>query len=332
MQHKVPFLLMLLTLSLRISIANADECTGNGGSQFAYPIVVDKSGGGKFTSVQSAIDSIPEENHQWVKVQINPGVYMEKVTIPKQKPYIFLEGQDRSVTTITFDAHKRTDESATFTSMAENIVAKGITFKNSYNHPLLLKHALSERKVLGVLQAVAARILGDKSPFFECGFLGLQDTLWDAGQSIYQACEINVTAGAFSSQYPYGYITAQGRGSSDDPSGFVFKGGTLFGNVRPYLGRAYGPYSRVIFQETTMNGDVVPQGWDAWKFLGKEENFMYAEVNCKGPGSNTSNRVTWEKKLTPSQLQQFSLSYFIDQDGWISKLPMNNQDLIPPRE
>ncbi|KAH1032127.1 hypothetical protein J1N35_044301 [Gossypium stocksii] len=338
MQHKVPFLLMLLTLSMRISIANADECTGNGGSKFAYPIVVDKSGGGNFTSVQSAIDSIPQENHQWVKVQINPGVYMEKVTIPKQKPCIFPEGQDRSVTTITFDAHNRTDESATFTSMADNIVAKGITFKNSYNHPLLLKHALSERKVLGVLQAVAARILGDKSAFFECGFLGLQDTLWDAsgrhyfakchiegaadfifgsGQSIYQACEINVTAGALSSQYPYGYITAQ-----DDPSGFVFKEGTLFGNVRSYLGRAYGPYSRVIFQETTMNADVVPQGWDAWKFPGKEENITYAEVNCKGPGSDTSNRVTWEKKLTPSQLQQFSLSYFIDQDGWISNLPM----------
>ncbi|MBA0727948.1 hypothetical protein Golax_000894, partial [Gossypium laxum] len=221
-----------------ISKANADECTGNGGSKFGYPIVVYKSDGGNFTSVQSAIDSIPQENHQWVKVQINPG-------------------QDRSVTTITFDAHNRTDESATFTSMADNIVAKGITFKSSYNHPLLLKNALSERKVLGVLQAVATRILGDKSAFFECGFLGLQDMLWDAsgrhyfakchiegaagfifgsGQSIYHACEINVTAGALSSQYPYGYITAQGQGSSDDTSGFVFKGGTLFGDVRPYLG------------------------------------------------------------------------------------------------
>lgn len=76
MQHKVPLLFILLTLSLRISIANADECTGNGGSKFAYTIVVDKSGGGHFTSVQSAIDSIPQENHQWIKVQINPSVYM----------------------------------------------------------------------------------------------------------------------------------------------------------------------------------------------------------------------------------------------------------------
>lgn len=190
---------------------------------------------------------------------------------------------------------------------------------------MLLKQAWSERKVHPVLQAVAARILGDKSAFFECGFLGLQDTLWDAsgrhyfaqchiegaadfiygsGQSIYQVtnekeeknhltyakiyvwtsamktcfvmgfffqdCAINVTAGELSSQFAYGYITAQGRESSDDPSGFVFIRGTVFGNVRPYLGRAYGPYSRVIFQETTMNADVVPQGWDAWKFPGKE--------------------------------------------------------------
>ncbi|MBA0573671.1 hypothetical protein Golob_000933 [Gossypium lobatum] len=223
MQHKVPFLLMLLTLSLRISKANADECTGNGGSKFGYPIVVYKSDGGNFTSVQSTIDSIPQENHQWVKVQINPSV-----TIPKQKPCIFLEGQDRSVTTITFDAHNRTDESATFTSMADDIVAK-----------------------------VAARILGDKSAFFECGFLGLQDMLWDAsgrhyfakchiegaagfifgsGQSTYHACEINVTACALSSQYPYGYITSQGQLSSNDTSGFVFKGGTLLGNVRLNLG------------------------------------------------------------------------------------------------
>ncbi|MBA0751979.1 hypothetical protein Gogos_000861, partial [Gossypium gossypioides] len=190
---------MLLTLSLRISIANADECTGNGGSKFAYPIVVDKSGGGNFSSVQSAIDSIPQENHQWVKVQINLNVYMEKVTIPKQKPCIFLEGQDQSVTTITFDAHNRTDESATFTSMADNIVGKDTLWDASGRHY-----------------------------FTKCHIEGATDFIFGSGQSIYQACEINVIAGALSSQYPY-----------------------------------------VIFQETTMNADVVPQGWDAWKFPGK---------------------------------------------------------------
>ncbi|KAK8638605.1 hypothetical protein V6N13_137020 [Hibiscus sabdariffa] len=320
---------MLLTLSLGSSIVDAGaDCTGNGGSGIAYTIVVDKSGGGNFTSVQSAIDSIPSQNNRWIKVHINPvhvtlACYREKVTIPKDKPCIFLEGQDRKVTTITFNQHDRTDTSTTFTSYAGNLFVKGITFQNSFNHPLLLKLELGDRKFPGVVPAVAARILGDKSAFFECGFMGgARHALGCARPPLLlQDCSINVSASAFSPKYPYGYITAQGRQSSNDPGGFVFKGGVIFGAVRPYLGRAWGPYSRVIFQETKFNSDVIPQGWDAWSFRGKEGNFMYAEVNCTGPGSNASKRVSWEKKLSADQIKQFSLWSFVDYDGWISRLP-----------
>ncbi|KAK8591854.1 hypothetical protein V6N13_031880 [Hibiscus sabdariffa] len=343
MQYKARFILMLLTLSMGSSIVDADdECTGDGGSGIAYTIVVDKNGDGNFTSVQSAIDSIPSKNDRWIKVHINPGVYEEKVTIPKDKPCIFLEGQDRKVTTITFNEHDKTDTSATFTSTASNLFARGITFENSFNHPLWLKRALGYVRVPGVVPAVAARILGDKSAFVECGFLGVQDTLWAAlgrhyfskcyiegatdfifgyGQSFFEDCSINVTACDLSPEFRYGYITAQGRQSSDDPDGFVFKGGEIFGVVRPYLGRAWGPYSRVIFQKAKFNIDVIPAGWDAWLFPGKEENFTYAEADCTGPGSNNSERVSWEKKLSADQLEQFSLSSFVDQDGWISRLP-----------
>ncbi|KAK8591856.1 hypothetical protein V6N13_031882 [Hibiscus sabdariffa] len=334
MQYKTQFILMLLTLSLGSSIFDADaDCTGNGGSGIAYTIVVDKSGGGNFTSVQSAIDSIPS---------VTLACYREKVTIPKDKPCIFLEGQDRKVTTITFNQHDKTDTSTTFTSYAGNLLVRGITFQNSFNHPLWLKLAWGGLNFPGVVPAVAARILGDKSAFFECGFLGVQDTLWAAlgrhyfskcyiegatdfifgyGQSFFEDCSLNVTACAFSPKYPYGYITAQGRQSSNDPGGFVFKRGEIFGTVRPYLGRAWGPYSRVIFQETNFNSNVIPLGWDAWSFRGKEDNFMYAEVDCTGPGSDTSKRVQWMKKLNADQIKQFSLPSFVDYDGWISRLP-----------
>ncbi|MBA0873413.1 hypothetical protein Goshw_001829 [Gossypium schwendimanii] len=147
--------------------------------------------------------------------------YREKVTIPKHKLCIFLEGQDRSVTTITFDTHNRTDESATFTSMADNIVAKGITFKVKLQSMFML---------LFFFDASGRHF------FAKCHIEGAAGFIFGSGQSIYHSCEINVTAGALSSQYPYGYITAQGQGSLDDTSGFVFKGGNLFGNVRPYLG------------------------------------------------------------------------------------------------
>lgn len=53
----------------------------------------------------------------------------EKVTIPPEKPFIYLEGADRSNTVITFDDHQQTDTSATFTSYPPNIIARGITFE-----------------------------------------------------------------------------------------------------------------------------------------------------------------------------------------------------------
>ncbi|KAL0552403.1 hypothetical protein IC582_011512 [Cucumis melo] len=252
-------------------------------------VVVDKSGRGDFQTVQAAIDSVPPNNNQWIKIQINPGVYKEKVTIPPEKPFIYLEGADRSNTIITFDDHQQTDTSATFTSRPPNIIARGITFENSFN--------LEEAPELFVCddgtyitQAIAARIYGDKSAFFNCGFKGYQDTLWDvqgrhffqncyiegaidfifgSGQSVYKDCLINVNVASLP-QVHQGFITAQGRRSAADPSGFVFKGCTITGSGKALLGRAYGPFSRVIFKDAIMGPVVAPEGWDAWNFKSKE--------------------------------------------------------------
>ena len=67
-------------------------------------------------------------------------------------------------------------------------------------------------------------------------------------------------------QVPFGYVTAQGRSSEDDPSGFVFRGGKVVGSGPVFLGRAYGPYSRVIFDGTFLDSVVSPLGWDAWQY------------------------------------------------------------------
>ena len=62
-----------------------------------------------------------------------------------------------------------------------------------------------------------------------------------------------------------GFITAQCRESGDDPGGFVFYGGRVTGNgTGVFLGRAWGSYSRVIFQKIEFGIDVAPKGWDAW--------------------------------------------------------------------
>lgn len=38
-------------------------------------IIVDKSGGGDFTRIQSAINSIPSGNTQWIRIILRPDIY-----------------------------------------------------------------------------------------------------------------------------------------------------------------------------------------------------------------------------------------------------------------
>ena len=135
--------------------------------------------------------------------------------------------------------------------------------------------------------AVAALVAGDRSSFYGCGFISVQDTLSDLlgrhyyencyiegstdfifgnGQSIFQGCEVSTGRTAV---VP-GFITAQGRESEQNTTGFVFKGCKVGGVTPAYLGRAWRAYARVIFYQTDMSDVVVSQGWDAWNFKGNE--------------------------------------------------------------
>ncbi|KAH6786777.1 Pectin lyase-like superfamily protein [Perilla frutescens var. hirtella] len=294
-------------------------------------IVVDPSGRGDFRTIQAAIDSIPSQNQRWICVDIKEGRYKEKVTIARDKPYIYLQGKGIDNTVIQWNDHGSIDTSATFTSQADYTIAMGIKFVNSFNSPPNGNRNPLER-------AVAALIAGDKSAFYQCGFFGIQDTLWDvkgrhyfksctiegavdfifgAGQSLYESCMISVAAGILKGTP--GYITAQGRENPHDTSGFVFKDCKIAGNGKAYLGRAWREYARVVFYNTLMSDIVVPQGWYAWNGAGKEDQLTMSEYNCRGLGSESSERVEWEKKLSEGEMKQLTSISFIDEEGWMNQ-------------
>lgn len=75
-----------------------------------------------------------------------------------------------------------------------------------------------------------------------------------------QYCEINSTAGDSGG----GSITAQGRPSENETTGFTFVGGSITGTGESVLGRAYGLYSRVVFIDTYMDDVINPVGWSDW--------------------------------------------------------------------
>ncbi|KAK2640358.1 hypothetical protein Ddye_028153 [Dipteronia dyeriana] len=263
---------------------NAVKPQDNLPDEIAKTITVDQSGQGDFNGVQQAIDSILPNNDQWIRIHVNAGVYNEKVVIPKEKPFILLDGEGSSTTVIQFNDFGNPITGSTFQLRAENFVAKGIMFKNTYN--LVIPRGSNGNKIF---PAPATLIAADMVKFYECGFISVRDTLadatgrhyfkscyiegaidfiWGGGQSTYQDCTINATTGVLDGIS--GYITAQSRTSTDDNSGYVFDSCNVVGTGPVYLGRAYRQYSRVVFYKSYMYDSIVPEGWSSWSYAGQE--------------------------------------------------------------
>ncbi|KAJ0606199.1 putative pectinesterase [Helianthus annuus] len=300
-------------------------------------ITVDQSGGGNYTTIQSAIDAIPYDNMQWICVYVKTGIYNEQVKIPYDKPMIYLKGGGKRKTYVVWNGHNSIEADATFISEADNVVVKSITFINSYNYPL------ASNGHNPIMPAVAAKISGDKSAFYRCGFMGVQDTLWDdagrhyfklcsirgavdfimgSGQSIYERSTISVIAGFLSPQP--GFITAQSRDAASDLNGFVFKDCNVVGNGTTYLGRPWRGHARVLFYNSRLSNIVVPQGWLDGDFIGTTmKDLVFAEDECRGDGSDTSRRVWWKSKLSKEEIRRLTSMSYIDEEGWIKNQAFN---------
>ncbi|XP_057719216.1 putative pectinesterase 10 [Arachis stenosperma] len=235
-------------------------------------ITVSQSGNANFKTVQSAIDSVPSGNSQWVHIQISPGVYREKVVIERDKLCIYLKGGGGGSTSIEWNDHGNAHFTATFNIKASNIVANAIAFKNTYN-------TVDTGKVV---QAVAARVHEDKIAFYDCEFIGVQDTLFDSyGRHYYKGCYIqggvDFIFGSGQSMFEGstlffsmglgpkvdGVFTANER-EEDDNSGYVFKNCNITGTGgKAILGRSLNAYGRVIVANSLLSDVVRPEGWES---------------------------------------------------------------------
>ncbi|CAH8256693.1 unnamed protein product [Arabidopsis lyrata] len=308
----------------------------------AKTLVVSHNGKGDFKTIQAAMDSIPSSNKNWIKIYLKHGTYNEKIVIPKEKQKIIMQGNNASKVIIQYNDAGLANTSGPIRVDAEYFVAINITFKNTNTRmtPIIPYKAI---KV-----APSIILAADKAWFYGCTFISVQDTvadllgrhyfincyivgaidfIWGGGQSIYQNCVIyvkGVTSKKMTKEGGMleGYITAQGRESEEDKSGFVFKNCLIQGDGKAYLGRAYRNYSRVVFYGTNMSNVVVPRGWDAWDYNDQVHKFTYAEINCTGEGANKKGRVGWEKNLSAKDVKLLiEPKNFIDEDGWMATLP-----------
>ncbi|KAJ7565670.1 hypothetical protein O6H91_02G070200 [Diphasiastrum complanatum] len=297
----------------------------------AIILVVSQDGTGHYRRIQEAVDAVRSWSKKRTVIHIKAGVYSEKVTIPRKKTHLSLIGESGS-TIIEWNSTASdlgmngkplsTLRSATVAVSAEYFVAKNIIFKNT---------APSRGA-----QAVALRISGDKAAFYNCTFLGYQDTLYDhrgrhyfkncriegsvdfifgSGRSLYQGCQLYA-----STQGVVGFLTAQKRSLGSLNTGFSFVNSTISGSGAVYLGRAWGNDSRVVFSYTFMDDIVIPEGWSNWGIPAREKSVFYAEYECYGPGADRSRRVRWARSLTPEEARPFLTIAFINGKKWVEEL------------
>ncbi|OEF25207.1 pectinesterase family protein [Vibrio rumoiensis] len=215
------------------------------------PIVVSQDPhNGDFTSIQQAIDSLPD-NDQHYQIIIHPGVYRERILLARDN--VHLTGYEQSETIITANCCNQKIQpdgriSGTYGSRTVGVEAKHcslsyLTIKNEFN--FLENQAIPERLRIQHTQSVALLIgnsadcvqcshlilesyhdtlfvNGGKSYFHQCQILGAIDFIFGAGQAVFTQCDVVArNRSDIKNGQPYGYISAPSTHVSQ-LLGFVF--------------------------------------------------------------------------------------------------------------
>ncbi|XP_060182439.1 pectinesterase-like [Lycium barbarum] len=308
-------------------------------------VVVNQDGSGNYTTINDAIADAPNNTkagNGYYMIYVVEGVYQEYVSIASNKKYLMIVGDGINKTIITGNRSVvdgwTTFNSATFAVVAQGFLGVNITVQNTAG---AIKH-----------QAVAVRNGADLSTFYNCSFEGYQDTLYTHSlRQFYRECDIYGTVDFIFGNaavvfqncniYPrlpmqgqFNAITAQGRTDVNQNTGTSIHNCTIKaaddlassnGTTKTYLGRPWKEYSRTVYMQSFMDSLINPAGWAAWSGDFALSTLYYAEYNNTGPGSNTSNRVTWPgyHVIDSTNASIFTVSNFIVGDFWLpdTKVP-----------
>lgn len=303
----------------------------------AWDFVVAKDGSGDYTTVQEAINAVPDFRKNRTTIFIKQGIYKEKLVLPASKTMVTFIGEDLENTILTYDdyASKKnhfgeemgTTGSTSFYIFGEGFIAKNITFQNSADP---------------VGQAVAVRVESDKVAFENCRFLGNQDTLYPHGKNsrqYYKNCYIEGTVdfifgwstAIFENCTIFcktaGYITAPSTEESTK-YGFVFLNCNITGDAPEnsfYLGRPWRPYGKSVFIGCKLGKHIKPEGWHNWRDPEKEKTAYFAEYKNTGEGADTKNRVAWSHQLSDSEAKEYSVKNIFG--DWTEELFSNLEEI-----
>lgn len=269
----------------------------------------------EFRTITDAIQSIPQDNKETIKVVIKTGRYEEKLII--DRPYLILVGEGDGESIITYGdyAAKQMENGETYGTFRSYTVLVD-------THDFTARNLVFENSAGPVGQALALYADGDRLFFDHCWFHGFQDTIFTGplppkekliggfkgpkelservnGRQYYYDCYISGnTDFIFGSATAYfeqceiisrrpGYVTAASTPEGQE-YGYVFvdchlKDHNEFNieEVCPeksvYLGRPWRDYAKTVFINCKMDEHIKSEGWHDWGKPEAHSTIFYAE-------------------------------------------------------
>ncbi|NUP16190.1 MAG: pectin esterase [Streptomyces sp.] len=274
-------------------------------------LYVDTQGRGDHTTVQAAVNAATGSG--WTLV-IAPGTYRETVSLDATRTEATWIGasEDPRDVVIVYDNAAGTPKpdgsgtygttgSATTTLRADGFTARWITFANDWlraDHP----------DISGT-QAVALKVMGDRSAFHHCRFLGHQDTLYADSLALtvfarqyfshcYAEGDVDFVFGRATAVYEHCHFRTLDRTDlAAAPYGFVFAPSTAGANPLGYLvsrGR--------ISSEAPDTAYKLARPWvpssdtTARPSLVVRNTWMGAGIDAVAPYTNMSTSYPWQNQ------------------------------------
>jgi pectin methylesterase-like acyl-CoA thioesterase len=331
-------------VALLAGVANAAPASAASG----VTLTVGASGA-EYTTVQAAVNAVPDDSSKPYTISIAAGTYDEMVTIPSDKEDLTLLGATGNpagvvITSATYSGESNgdggtygTEGSATVHVQASDFTAKYITFSNTFDK--------NDHPDVTDTQAVAIAMEGDQQVYEDDVFYGHQDTLlsWDSTASdqlrqyvygstiegdvdfIFGNGDLVVDRSTIETLndgvYTSAFLTAPATYSADT-YGILLTGDTVTSSLGAndvYLGRAWEPVSDTAPQLVVRNTSLPSQINTTDPYLGISGSTWtagrYYEYDNSGSGANADEST--RPQLPAAEAADYTAQeYLAGSDDW----------------
>ena len=294
-----------------------------------FDAVVAQDGSGNYKTVQEAIDAAPTGRISPWLIFVKNGTYEELVTIPENKPFIHLIGQDKEKTVVCYWINNGGTndigwEYSTNNPNSKTYGKQGVVQVNStdfYTENISYIDSYGVERQAGPM-GLAMSSRNDRQAFNNCQFRSYQDTWYTdvRNSSARQYVNNCLIEGAVDFYYGAGDNFVENSTFRLAREGSVIvapshQAGTKWGYVMVNnvidgkggankLGRAWQNQPMAVWINTTLKTTIAPEGWSEWHIAPK----LFAEYNtmdADGQPVDLNNRRTTymvdEDKLAPGE-------------------------------